>query len=122
MKSGTEVKVYMNLPLTKRAGRPVYSVLERRGGSWLLAGHRKVVRLRDVTFEVSEAGRQRVLEEKSKNVHAFVRGTLDSSVRAQPNPVTYNPYVSGEFRRRSDNEPVHGAREAFLGSRGVAVN
>ena len=34
--------------------------------------------LRDVKYKVSEAGRQRVLKEKRKNVHAWVEGSLVS--------------------------------------------
>lgn len=39
-------------------------------------GHATKVLLSDVKFSVSEAGRQRVLREGSKNVHAFAVGTL----------------------------------------------
>ena len=36
--------------------------------------HRKAVCLLNVKFKVSEAGRQRVLKEQRKNVHAVMRG------------------------------------------------
>lgn len=59
--------------------------------------------LKNVTFKVSQAGRNRVLREKRKNVHAFVIGetvevselfALDSSCACI---VQYNPYVAGYF-------------------------
>lgn len=36
-----------------------------------MVGHRATVYLTDVTFRVYDTGRQRVLREKKKNVHAF---------------------------------------------------
>jgi hypothetical protein len=42
----------------------------------LVIAHAKSVQLGDVRFKVSEAGRQRVLREKAKNVHAGLVGEL----------------------------------------------
>jgi len=42
-------------------------------------GHAAQVLVRDATFKVSEAGRQRVLRERKKNVHAFVVGELEAA-------------------------------------------
>lgn len=60
--------------------------------------------LRDVQFKVSEAGRQRVLREKQKNVHAFVYGTLepqqvwlDTANVDKLTQVSYNPYRGETF-------------------------
>ncbi len=39
-------------------------------------GYTESVNLEDVEFKVSEAGRQRLLREKRKNVHAFAIGTV----------------------------------------------
>ena len=60
----------------------------------------------DVEFKVSEAGRQKVITEKQKNVHAFV--VADKyKVRQYPvvpvkqidkyNRVSYNPYKAAHF-------------------------
>lgn len=38
--------------------------------------HADSLLMRDVDFAVQKAGRQRVIDEGRKNVHAFVRGTL----------------------------------------------
>tara|TARA_Y100000361_G_scaffold136608_1_gene137412 strand:+ start:2810 stop:3274 length:465 start_codon:yes stop_codon:yes gene_type:complete len=89
-----------------------------------------------VGFNVSEAGRQRVLEEQRKNVHAYVVGdawiedgdafackTIPArSIKAttdviedieerygDPVAVSYNPYKGGTFYRKDSGEPIEGA-------------
>ena len=62
------VRVYRNL----RAGG--YSVLNPRTGR--VVGHASAVLLTAARFIVREGGRKRVLEERRKNVHAFVEGDL----------------------------------------------
>jgi hypothetical protein len=55
--------------------------------------------MHDVKFKVSEAGRQRVIAEKRKNVHAFVQGTIGDLRVTQTSSydVTYNPYKYASF-------------------------
>lgn len=75
------------------------------------------------TFKVSEAGRQRVLQEKRKNVHAYVIAPI-ANVRVVTDEegnvdgwdaVTYNPYRDSAFVKRTpDREQVHSAYEAWL--------
>lgn len=89
--------------------------------SGLVALHADTVLLRNAEFVVSEAGRQRVLKERRKNVHAGVRGEVvwasvinvrhpffgmhkhrlqdlsDVPVLRDGVGVTYNPYESGFF-------------------------
>jgi hypothetical protein len=50
-----------------------------------------MVTLSDVTFAVSQAGRERVLREGRKNVHAFVVGTLETPRPIDGVAVAYNP-------------------------------
>lgn len=67
-------------------------------------------------LKVSEAGRQRVLREKRKNVHAGIVGTLlwasDSDIRPFTDDsvgndrVSYNPYKGATFFDVSTGEPV----------------
>jgi hypothetical protein len=60
--------------------------------------------------KVSEAGRQRVLKEKRKNVHAGVVGYLVNAsdvalaVPAESYGVTYNPYFYSTFVHCDDKE------------------
>lgn len=68
--------------------------------------HRQIILLKNVTFKVSEAGRQRVLRERKKNVHAYVIGeTFDAAARNSYEncggvdvEVRYNPYEASSFR------------------------
>lgn len=58
--------------------------------------------LTDCTFRVSEAGRQRVLRQQRKNVHAGVVGHFKhhvdpAEIPKDPLLVTYNPYRDGHF-------------------------
>ena len=66
----------------------------------LVVAHANILTLTDVTFKVSEAGRQRVLREQRKNVHAGVVGYLQgfesvSSVGYEQ--AYYNPYRTRTF-------------------------
>jgi hypothetical protein len=67
--------------------------------------------LKNCTFPVSEAGRQRVLKEKRKNVHAYVRGETPEEGGSLINPrsVKYNPYKYDSFVFSDTEEPVHSA-------------
>ena len=120
---GAKVKVYKNLHLSTDE-RPVYSVASARGGR--LLGHSPLVALHNVKLKVSEAGRQRVLREKRKNVHAFVIGTLlphseVPRIMAEAEAVTYNPYRGASFYTREDDVSVFWATDAVLGSKGLYV-
>jgi len=98
-----KVRVYFNLHKRR------FSVLSKQAKGWRLATHTDFITLRDAEFKVSEAGRQRVIREKRKNVHAFVEGYVASRadialvVGEDPcNPlvmdaVNYNPYKAGTF-------------------------
>jgi hypothetical protein len=65
--------------------------------------------LADVTFLVSQASRERVLQKRQRAVHAWAAGTV---VDARPEcgiPITYNPYRCASFTIRSDGAPIHRA-------------
>lgn len=70
----------------------------------------------DVTFVVREKGRQRVLTEKKKNVHAFLKGYVRSPREANrllPFPwvgVYYNPYTCEYFKDVEANRYASGAQ------------
>lgn len=132
------VFVYFNLH------RKVWSIKaldgEHRGR---VVAHATYVQLRDVTCKVSEAGRQRVIREQRKNVHAGLVGELryfDGTQRVRQLPtfafeptqnadgsegawfgITYNPYKAGTFVERATGNPVYGAARAVLGKGFVDV-
>lgn len=80
-------------------------------------------------FVVQQSGRRRVLRERQKNIHAFVRST-DHDVYPYPDApawrkrvdeieVTYRPYEAGYFfeLETGENLKVVGGREARLVTR-----
>lgn len=85
--------------------------------------HRDQALLFDAKFKVSEAGRQRVLKEKRKNVHAGVVGDwIDSSsdyvtidaVAINGSAITYNPYKYSTFVHLYGEHPIGLARLVAL--------
>lgn len=82
--------------------------------------------LAGVTGKVSQAGRERVLREGRKNVHAGIVGTLrmDGVPTAElSRGVTYNPYLYSTFVYTDDKAPFAGAKYAYLTSnRAVLVS
>lgn len=97
--------------------------------------HAKAVVFTDVQFVVSKAGRERVIREKRKNVHAFVRGTLSTSTGNSQavhvireycehlglRRVTYNPYKYETFVYADTEEPVLFADAAYVIGRTIWV-
>lgn len=71
------VRVFRNL--THRALSIQVQVVhpETNRKAWRTVLHASAVRLTDVRFVVSEAGRQRVLRTGKKTVHAFAEGVLE---------------------------------------------
>jgi hypothetical protein len=86
--------------------------------------HADAVLATDVDFHVREGGRQRVLVEKKKNVHAFVRCMGMSTLHQKEvamlladgswTEVTYNPYRGGSFYLRDSGVEVRTAATALL--------
>lgn len=105
---GQKVKVYFNLH------NRLFSV--QHGGR--VVAHLPEVALKNVKFKVSEAGRQRVLREQRKNVHAFVEGEFEHKQTGEhktlPQGVSYNPYKHSSFVRTHDKSPIHEAPSASL--------
>jgi hypothetical protein len=96
---------------------------ERKGR---VIAHADMVVLHDVTFKVSEAGRQRVIREKRKNVHAGVVGEMymmDGDMRVLEileklySPLKYNPYKYDSFVHAVNETPVHNAKRAVIATR-----
>jgi hypothetical protein len=79
--------------------------------------HLPYVCIENPKFKVSKAGRERVLREQRKNVHAGVVGEftthLLSSDKVVWENVRYNPYLFDSFVD-DDNKPVAFADVAFM--------
>lgn len=115
------VQLYRNLSPQYR-GRRAWSIMAHEGPQKgrvidVVDG----VVLKNAIFVVREGGRQRVLREKQKNVHAFVQGELervydlDSLTPAAADAllarganvrVGYDPYRMSTFQREDCGQPV----------------
>ena len=112
-----KIEVYRNLH------KKCWSV--RQDG--LVKFHSQQVCLQNCKFAVQPAGRAKVLREKRKNVHAFIRGYLwDGKISediANSNiwdNVSYNPYKSNTFEDNSNN-PVYTAAYVDLDNEVIAL-
>ena len=77
---------------------------------WKVVRYAEEAILTNAEFKVSEAGRQRVLKEKKKNVHAVVVGECNGrrDYSTAKNQIFYNPYKAPTFVDAESN-PVHRA-------------
>jgi hypothetical protein len=113
-----KVRVYFNLHKQK------LSVQQKVNGVWKVVRHTNQIVLENVRFIVSEKGRQRVIKNTRKNVHAWIEGEeIDWSnyLNKQFKKATYNPYVSGSFRVRHNDKPITGATFAAVIGKSVEV-
>lgn len=85
--------------------------------------HADMVSLEDVEFRVRSGGRERVRDEKRKNVHAFVIGNLMDycefpceNIEEPENAkvVTYNPYKHDDFVTKKTGKPVYSAKKVEM--------
>lgn len=113
-----EVKVYRNLHNGKLSVIAVNDV-----GNKSVVAHVDNIALLNPKFIISEAGRQRVLRTRQKNVHGFVTGkvikvNIDYKLDL-PNKITYNPYKYSSFVRVNTEEPVFNLPSALIGANGL---
>jgi hypothetical protein len=110
---GQRVKVYYNLH------KHTFSVQKNN----IVVLHADYVKLNNVEFKVRQRGMEKVRQEKSKNVHAFVIGNLVDyckypcdEIPEEPtgNIVTYNPYKFDSFVYQDTELPVYNATEVDL--------
>lgn len=124
IKLGHQTRVYKNLNNGKLSiQQQIY--IDGKGMQWRVVGHAEEVRLRGCTFKVYEAGRQRVLKEHRKNVHAYVRGTLVSVSDVETfdkhdvgAPIYYNPYECTQFKNLSTGGCIERAMRAKITAKG----
>ena len=92
--------------------------------------HAREVTLTDARFHVQPAGRERVLREKKKNVHAYVSGKLKESFWFIQSPkyiwtakqrVTYNPYKYKNFVNEETLEPVASAEVVHISGKRITA-
>ena len=89
--------------------------------------HAASVLLGDAVPKVSQKGRERVLKEKRKNVHAGIVGTLLAISQqlelnlCRTDRVTYNPYKYSGFVYAESEQPFTYADTAVMTDRAVYV-
>jgi hypothetical protein len=111
------VMVYWNL------NKKCFSLKSTKTGK--VVAHRQQVTVFNATTKVSEAGRQRVLREKRKNVHAGIVGDVHLDCHqvilwpylVWSRRITYNPYKGPNFVY-DDLAPVTGDFTAMLTTNG----
>jgi len=98
------VDVYWNLH------KKCWSVRDVQTGR--VVAHEASVVLMDCKFVVQPGGRQRVIREKRKNVHAWVRGRWLPDDESWWRPfwsvgkVTYNPFKYETFITKNNEQPI----------------
>lgn len=110
------VYVYWNLH------KKVWSIKQ----SGIVVDHAQFVHLKDCRFLVEKAGRQKVLREKKKNVHAGISGYLMENADYvlhkiynreynELEHITYNPYQYNTFVTCRTHTPTYSADYVEMG-------
>ena len=112
------VRAYVNLHKSSK-NKVVYSIQAKTDKGWRVVGHTDKLVLRNVRFHVREGGRQRVLREGRKNVHAFVEGEPSRIGRGRLSRVSYNPYRGPLFFVKKTGQITQNANYVVLKGNGV---
>lgn len=102
-----QIQVYYN------SHKKLFSVQEKVDGKWKVVEHTNEIFLRNVSFKVSEAGRQRVLKKKRKNFHAKMVGERFPFIPKSfvyRDEVSYNPYKGPNFMITKEEKPLDWAK------------
>jgi hypothetical protein len=83
--------------------------------------HADTLLARDVVFKVHEKGRQRVLRERQKNVHAYLLCHDITILENLPEndfyqEIYYNPYTTDSFIIKDTGKPIYEVGEVVLSS------
>jgi len=114
-----QIRIYYNFH------KKLFSVQEKVNGSWKVVEYTNEIFIRNATFKVSESGRQRVLKQKRKNVHAFILGERFPFIPKSfvyRDEISYNPYKGPNFMVLSENKPLDRAKYvAIIGGKVIAL-
>lgn len=107
-----KVKVYRNLH------RKCWSIMDPK--TRRVIDRKTSLSLSNVSLIVGESGRERVIREKAKNVHAYAIGEISKNACSEQGmvEVTYNPYVAGYFFEVGSKKVRNYADKANLSSDG----
>jgi len=105
-----KVEVYRNLH------KNCWSIRDNKTGR--VIRHSNNISLKDAELVVRKSGREKVLCEKRKNVHAFIRGTIESYSYIHKQQIVYNPYKYKSFVLIDSSEPLFYADHIYLNEKG----
>lgn len=113
-------KIYFNLH--KKCFSILAWDLDKKG--WRLYSHEDSIEVSNAKMKISEIGRQRVIKEKRKNVHAFVyaekiKTTCPTAKIKYNNRCSYNPYKHGFFYDALTEKPIMKLDKALMHSAGI---
>jgi len=114
-----KVFVYFNLHKKCFSVKALEGMMKGR-----VIAHRDSLHLQDVTFKVSEKGRQRVIRERRKNVHAGVVGNWNDlcyTEHLEGKELTYDPYKYDSFVEKDTLDPRWYAEYAYLNNKRIFV-
>lgn len=116
------VQIYKNIHKTRSAGQSIYSIRDKKSG--LVIGHTDKIELKNCVFKISEAGRQRVIKNKRKEVHCVIEGELCNKFKIKHSKSTqiyYNPYKFERFVNCKTGKYIDGAERVLLCDIGVFI-
>ena len=105
-----KVEVYRNLH------KNCWSIRDNQTGR--VIKHSNSVHLKDAELVVRKSGREKVLREKRKNVHAFIKGTLYSGIHIYHEQIKYNPYKYDSFVLVESKKPIFHSDYIYLNENG----
>lgn len=100
---GQSVEIYRNL----NSKGKIFSIKDKKTG--LVVAHADKFLIKDVVCKVREGGRQRVIREKRKNVHATVIGKYIGENEVETNQLDelyYDPYELDSFVNKRTSERI----------------
>jgi len=104
--TGATVRIYRNL------NNGTMSVQGQVNKTWKVVGHVTNAVVCDVAFKIQEGGRQRVIRDRRKNVHAWGQGILMGQASDDHCPIAlgYDPYEDGSFLDKETGLTIEKAR------------
>jgi hypothetical protein len=119
----TNFKIYKHAPMSKKAGHNIYSLRDKIK----VIDHLDYICLSNCEFYVNQRGRQRVLAETVKNVHAYIKAESYDTAGILPTlafRVVYDPFKYDHFMVMDldgNLQPIHKSDKVFCTKVGVYV-
>ena len=116
---GQLVQIYRNL----NKPETTYSIRDKKTG--LVLGHATNILLSNCIYVVNQVGRQRVIETRKKQIHAWIEGNFgvihagDDDLFSQGHVVKYDPYMDESFIYKENGEPINSSGVVYTNEKGV---